>query len=145
MSAKLVLIGMIILGGVAAYASASSPLSSAGPSGEETASLDVLGSIMNNTTIVIPDGSDVEVDIVGSTTSDLQISDQSEQERHQDEDSDDCDGCDSCGYCGEELSYSTPWDDFSRPHCYPYSSYIPTRYNKDFTKSESGHLGSGRQ
>ncbi|MDD1761356.1 MAG: hypothetical protein LUQ59_03910 [Methanothrix sp.] len=138
MTAKLVFIGMIILCGTAAYASASSPISSAGQSGEKTASLDVLGSFLNNTTIIIPDGTDVEVDIVGSTTSDLQIGDQPEQDRPEDEDSD------GCGYCGEELSYSTPWDDFSRPHCYPYSSYIPTRYNKDFTKSESGHLGSGR-
>lgn len=140
MRVQLVLVFMIVMGASAAVAAASGPISIAGQpvgqSGGQPASLDVLGSSINNTTIIIPEGAAVEVDIVGSSASNLQIGSQTPAPESSPDKS-----CDGCGACGEEKCYSTPWDDFTRPLCYPWSSYIPTRYNRPFIRGEAGHLG----
>ncbi|MFA7375398.1 MAG: hypothetical protein WCZ26_08345, partial [Methanothrix soehngenii] len=44
------------------------------------------------------------------------------------------------GACGEPKIYTTPWDDFRRPLCYPWSSYIPTRYNKPMINWNTGSM-----
>jgi len=137
MRAQSVLICMLIL---AASATAGWPQPSVGLAGGQQASLDVLGSSVNNTTILFPVGSAVEVDIVGSTASGIQIGSQPAAQG-----SSGVKRCDGCGACGEKKCYSTPWDDFTRPLCYPWSSYIPTRYNRPFIKAQPGHLGSASQ
>ncbi|MCX6673773.1 MAG: hypothetical protein NTY37_08350 [Methanothrix sp.] len=99
--------------------------------------LDILGSRANNTTIIATDGMPVEVNIVGSTASNIQIGYPAEVVNK------------TCGRecwgscpCGEEKCYKTPWDDFKRPLCYPWSSYIPTRYNRPLIKKDPGHIST---
>jgi hypothetical protein len=87
----------------------------------ESVSLDILGSETNNTTIDSPYGAPVEVDIIGSTANNIRIG-------YPEEEVDNT----CCDYCGQDKCYTTPWDDFRRPLCYPWSSYIPTRYNRPF-------------
>jgi hypothetical protein len=92
-----------------------------------SANIDIMGSLANNTTIISPEGMPLVVDIVGSSTTDIQIGNSGNEvkrTRHNDGS--------ICGPCGEKMSYVTPWDDFKRPLCYPWSSYIPTRYNRPF-------------
>lgn len=103
---------MLILMASTAYG-----LSSAGPVG---IGIDIIGSESNNTTIVSPYGGPVNLEIVGSTATNIQIG-------YPDEKAEDKCVCDACG---RKKCYTTPWDDFKRPLCYPWSSYIPTRYSK---------------
>lgn len=93
-----------------------------GPIVGAAADLDILGSGANNTTILSSSGTPVKIDIIGSTVTNTQISYPVEEVRES--------AC--CDYCGGPLCYDTPWDDFVRPLCYPWSSYIPTRYNRQF-------------
>ncbi|MDD4162642.1 MAG: hypothetical protein PHW87_09215 [Methanothrix sp.] len=124
MRTQIVLISILILGASAAYGAIS---------GEATG-LDVLGSRANNTTIVAPAGMPVEVNIVGSTASNIQIGYPAEEVNKA------CGKeCWVYGPCGEKKRYETPWDDFKRPLCYPWSSYIPTRYNRLFIKKDPGY------
>jgi len=103
---------MLILMASTAYG-----LSSAGPVG---IGIDIIGSESNNTTIVSPYGGPVNLEIVGSTATNIRIGYPDEKV------SDSC----VCDACGRKKCYTTPWDDFKRPLCYPWSSYIPTRYSK---------------
>lgn len=93
--------------------------------------LDIVGSLANNTTIIGPDGMPVEVDIVGSTASNIQIGYTTEAVKK-------TFGKERFGICpcGEKKCYYTQWDDFKRPLCYPWSSYIPTRYSRSFIKNK---------
>lgn len=108
-----------------------------GAFGGQEASLDIIGSRANNTTIILPEGTSVGVDIVGSSASNIQIGYSGEGSRAT------C-GRENreCGPCGEEKRYKTPWDDFTRPLCYPWSSYIPTRYNRQFIRGDHPYTGS---
>ena len=131
----IVLISMLILWASAAY----------GVNGGGSANLDIMGSLANNTTFMTPEGMPFVVDIVGSTATNIQIGNPGEVKR------DGCRDCSVCGPCGEKMSYNTPWDDFKRPLCYPWSSYIPTRYNRPFINGNQGYsnnapevLGLGR-
>ena len=127
MREQIILISLLIL-----WASAAD-----GDVGGRETSLDVLGGQANNTTIIAPDGSAIGVDIVGSTTNNLQITYPTEPEEFEVGDDNR-----QCGPCGEEKTYETPWDDFKRPLCYPWSSYIPTRYNRQFIREDNGYLST---
>ncbi len=120
MREQLVLVSLLILWASIAHAAAGAP---------ET-SLDIIGSKANNTSIIVPEGAAIGVDIVGSTVSNINIAYPDQRKKP---------GCreyrKDCGPCGEEKRYITPWDDFTRPLCYPWSSYIPTRYNRQFIRS----------
>ncbi len=83
----------------------------------ESVGLDIIGSDTNNTTIDSPYGAPVEVDIIGSTANNIRIGYAEEEVNN---------SC--CDYCGRPKCYITPWDDYRRNLCYPWSSYIPTRY-----------------
>jgi hypothetical protein len=109
-------------------------------------SLDVLGSDINDSSIFLSNGESVDVEILGSTSQGLRIgTEESEIDAG-------CEyscspyaycgcggnpfgcsqsGCSPCGPC-----YTTPWDDFNRPLCYPWSSYIPTMYNRNFCREQ---------
>ncbi len=118
---QIVLISMLIL-----WASATAS-AAYGANNGGSANIDIMGSLANNTTIISPEGMPLVVDIVGSSTTDIQIGNSGNEvkrTRHNDGS--------ICGPCGEKMSYVTPWDDFKRPLCYPWSSYIPTRYNRPF-------------
>lgn len=93
-------------------------------------SLDLIGSKANNTTIILNYGEPVNLEIIGSEASNIQIG-------YPEEKANDINICDACG---QEKRYITPWDDFGRPLCYPWSSYIPTRYNRLFFKYQ-GYSG----
>jgi hypothetical protein len=96
----------------------------------EKVGLDILGSEADNATIISPYGTPIDVDIIGSTASNIRIGYPEEEEVDN--------SC--CDYCGRDKCYTTPWDDFRRPLCYPWSSYIPTRYNRPFIKTkETSH------
>lgn len=148
MRVQFVLVCMLILG--ASAASPASATMSAMPSGGQSsgqfgvqpagqpASVDVLGSSVNNTTIMLPPGTSIGVDIVGSSASNIQIGYEQPAEKEPGNKK-----CDGCGACGEKKCYNTVWDDFARPLCYPWSSYIPTRYNRPFVKPQPGQLCSG--
>ena len=124
MREQIVLISILILWVSAAQGAASS----------QATGLDIVGSRANNTTIIVPDGMPVEVNIVGSTASNIQIGYPTEVVNET------CGNeCWGYGPCGEEKCYETPWDDFKRPLCYPWSSYIPTRYNRPLIKKEPGY------
>lgn len=120
MRKQIVLISILIL-----WASAAN-----GAISGEATSLDIIGSQANNTTIIASDGMPVEVDIIGSTATNIQIGYPTEviNKTCRNE-------CWECGPCGEQKCYRTPWDDFKRPLCYPWSSYIPTRYNRQFIRN----------
>jgi len=120
------LIGIFILWASAAH----------GGAGSEANGLDILGSEANNTTIVAQDGTPVEVNIIGSTASNIQIGRPAEvSDRHGNE-------CGGCAPCGEKKCYETPWDDFKRPLCYPWSSYIPTRYNRPLIRKDQTYIST---
>ena len=108
-----------------------------GASDEGKASLDIVGSNVNNTTFISPEGVPVVVDIVGSTTRNIQVVAPAGNAQSQ------CRNCYECGTCGELKIYTTPWDDFRRPLCYPWSSYIPTRYNKPMIDWNRGTMSLG--
>jgi hypothetical protein len=123
---KIFLIGIFILWASAAH----------GGAGSEATGLDIMGSEANNTTIIAPDGTPVEVNIIGSTASNIQIGRPAEViDRHGKE-------CGGCAPCGEKKCYETPWDDFKRPLCYPWSSYIPTRYNRPLIKKDQTYIST---
>ncbi|MCK9440864.1 MAG: hypothetical protein M0Q13_05530 [Methanothrix sp.] len=101
---------------------------------DQATGLDILGSRANNTTIIAPDGMPIEVNIVGSTASNIQIGYPTEVVDK---------ACGKeCGPCGEEKRYETPWDDFKRPLCYPWSSYIPTRYSRSLIKKDPEYIST---
>jgi len=105
-----------------------------GISDGRTASLDIVGSNVNNTTFISLDGVPIALDIVGSTASNIQVGTLAKDLQSQ------CRYCYECGACGEPKIYTTPWDDFRRPLCYPWSSYIPTRYNKPMINWNTGTM-----
>jgi hypothetical protein len=120
--------------------------------GGQDTSLDIIGSRTNNTSIIVPEGTEIGLDIVGSTVSNITIG-YAERETRKSGDMDigyldkrnkaTCRGeRKDCGPCGEEKRYTTPWDDFTRPLCYPWSSYIPTRYNRPFIREDNIYKGS---
>jgi len=92
-----------------------------------TLSLDIIGSRVNNTKIISQESDRVDVEIVGSTSTNLAIGTPVEGEVHNG--SCPCGGFDHA-LCDPEDGYITPWDDFRRPLCYPWTSYIPARYNR---------------
>lgn len=101
--------------------------------GTGSVGIDIIGSYAENTNITAPYGASVDLDIIGSTATDIQIN-PSAAPTHGGAY---CCNSGYCDSCGGSITYGTPWDDFKRPLCYPWSSYIPTRYNKAF------HVGSG--
>jgi len=123
-------IAMILAGVVLLLASTAWATNTAG-----SVSLDVLGSDINDSTIILPYGESVNVEILGSTSDGLRIgTEESEIDTA-------CEySCSPYAYCGCGNScgccYTTPWDDFNRPLCYPWSSYIPTRYNRNFCRGQ---------
>lgn len=106
-----------------------------GDVGRQDTSLDVLGGQANNTTIIAPEGGAIGVDIVGSTANNIQIISPVDDVTIKEDKKE-------CGPCGEEKLYETPWDDYKRPLCYPWSSYIPTRYNRQFIREDNGYLST---
>jgi hypothetical protein len=115
---------MLVLLASLSLASTLSPVNAASSSGS-VVGLDIIGSEADDARISSPGGGPVEVDIIGSTATNIQIG--------APEDQDNCPDCGGVCYCGECCcGYTTIWDDFTRPLCYPWSSYIPTRYNKPF-------------
>lgn len=125
MRKQIVLISMLLLWASAAY----------GANTGASANLDIIGSFANNTTFISPEGMPVVVDIVGSTATNIQIGNLGGKKVRYNDGS-------ICGPCGEKMSYVTPWDDFKRPLCYPWSSYIPTRYNQPFINMNQGPSGN---
>ncbi len=125
MKSALMLLMLIFLASLAAASGSGKPVS-----------LDVIGSDADNARIVSPGGGPIEVEIIGSTATNIQVGPS--------EDNTSCTGlcCNTC-YCGEcSCGYTTIWDDFTRPLCYPWSSYIPTRYNKQFHINSNGYNGN---
>ena len=104
---------------------------------DQATGMDILGSRANNTTIIAPDGMPIEVNIVGSTASNIQIGYQTEVVNKK--------SGKECGPCGEEKRYETPWDDFKRPLCYPWSSYIPTRYSRSLIKKDPAYISTAQK
>jgi hypothetical protein len=111
---------MLVLLGLASYGFGSTG----------SVSVDIIGSKANNTTIVSQYGEPVNLEIIGSAASNIKIV-------YPEEKANDIQICDTCG---QEKRYITPWDDFRKPLCYPWSSYIPTRYNRLFFKDQ-GYFG----
>jgi hypothetical protein len=101
---------------------------------DESLGLDIMGSDANNTTIMSSGAKSIEVDIIGSTASNIQIGYPEEVVSKPS-----CRDCMDCEPCGGKKIYKTPWDDFRRPLCYPWSSYIPTRYNRPFINTHHGY------
>ncbi|HUS76577.1 MAG TPA: hypothetical protein VMY43_11300 [Methanothrix sp.] len=127
MRGQIVLISILILWASVAHGAIS---------GQATG-LDILGSLANNTTIIAPEGMPIEVDIIGSTASNIQIGYPIEVINKA------CGSeCWGCGPCGEVKCYRTPWDDFKRPLCYPWSSYIPTRYSRSLIKTDPVYVST---
>jgi hypothetical protein len=122
---QIVLISMLILWAFVVQGAASL----------QATGLDIVGSRASNTTINAPDGMLVELNIVGSTASNSQIGYLIEVVNKTIGKE-----CRGCGPCGEEKCYNTLWDDFKRPLCYPWSSYISTRYNQLFIKKTSPNI-----
>ncbi len=92
---------------------------------KEMIGIDIVGSHANNTTIIPPCGEQVDVEVVGGTTDHFVVGCQKEAPIKNNYC---CNTC--CCDCKKGKCYTTPWDDFRRPLCYPWSSYIPTRYNR---------------
>jgi hypothetical protein len=102
--------------------------------------LDIIGSNANNTRIVTPSQGPINLEIIGSKAENIQIG----CPEHRVEVSRCRGGCDpDCYVCSSPCGcdYSTPWDDFRRPLAYPWSSYIPTRYNRPFYSCADGCHG----
>ncbi len=106
-----------------------------------TLSLDIIGSRVNNTTIISQEGDRIDVEIVGSTSTNLALGTPAEERVHTGSCS--CGGCDLAA-CDSEDDYMTPWDDFVRPLCYPWTSYIPTRYNRPLIAPHLARSISGK-
>jgi hypothetical protein len=128
MSKLIVMISMLILWASAAY----------GVNDGGSANLDIMGSLANNTTFITPEGMPIVLDIVGSTTTNIQVGNPGDEGRGRHKDRS------FCGPCGEKMTYNTPWDDFTRPLCYPWSSYIPTRYNQPFINRNPGYSNNAQ-
>jgi hypothetical protein len=97
----------------------------------DSVGLDILGSEADGARIISSGMGPVEVDIIGGTATNIQIGPSEEY--------DNCTAWGVC-YCGECFcGYNTIWDDFTRPLCYPWSSYIPTRYNRPFHTASYGY------
>lgn len=127
-----VLKGQMILCMVLALLSSIAPGVAVDATGAES-DLNILGSTANNSTVIIPEGASVGVDILGSTADNLRIDTGARMPEPPEE-------IHECSACGEEKLYVTPWDDFTRPLCYPWSSYIPTRYNRNFIRQDMGYM-----
>jgi hypothetical protein len=123
---RIFLIGILILWVGAIHASAI-------PDGS---GLDILGSDASDTTIIAPVGAPVEVNILGSTASNIQIGSPAQATDNRGRQ------CQECAPCGEAKRYETPWDDFKRPLCYPWSSYIPTRYNRPLIRRDQAYIST---
>ncbi len=126
MRKQIFLISIFILWASAAHGSTSS-----GATG-----LDILGSQVNDTMIIAPDGTPVEMNIIGSTASNIQIGRPAEAIDRRGKEGG------GCAPCGEKKCYETPWDDFKRPLCYPWSSYIPTRYNRLLIRKDQAYIST---
>jgi hypothetical protein len=127
---QIILVSILILWASAAQGAVS----------DQSTGMDILGSRANNTTIIAPEGMPIEVNIVGSTASNIQIGYPTESVNKT------CGKeCGECGPCGEKKCYKTPWDDFKRPLCYPWSSYIPSRYNRPLIRKDQVYLNSGQE
>ncbi len=126
MRKRVFLIGILILWVGAIHASAI-------PDGS---GLDILGSDASDTTIIAPVGAPVEVNILGSTASNIQIGSPAQAADSRGRQ------CQECAPCGEAKRYETPWDDFKRPLCYPWSSYIPTRYNRPLIRRDQAYIST---
>lgn len=124
MRKRIFLIGILIFWAAAAHGSAIS----------DGSGQDVLGSSAGDTTIIAPEGAPVEVNILGSTASNIQIGSPVEASPKK--------VFRECAPCGEEKRYETPWDDFKRPLCYPWSSYIPTRYNRPLIRRDQAYIST---
>jgi hypothetical protein len=123
---------MLVL--LASLASTLSLVNAASSSGS-VVGLDIIGSEADDARIISPGGGPVEVDIIGSTATNIQIG--------APEDQDNCSDCGGVCYCGGcYCGYTTIWDDFTRPLCYPWSSYIPSRYNKPFHTDPNQYNGN---
>ncbi len=101
----------------------------------ESSVLDIIGSNAGDTRITSSGMGPVDVEIIGSTANNIQIGPSVEQANAT------CSSCNYCDYSGDECCYSNPWSDFTRPLCYPWSSYIPTRYNRPFYTKAYGYSG----
>jgi hypothetical protein len=88
--------------------------------------LDIIGSEADTAEITASGWGDIEVDIIGSETRNITILPPQTAVV--------ISSC--CDYC-----YPNVWMDFARPLCYPYSSYIPTRYYRSFVHSPCGYCG----
>ncbi|MFB3765215.1 MAG: hypothetical protein ACE14P_08200 [Methanotrichaceae archaeon] len=91
--------------------------------GAGTVNMDVVGSLMGNANIISHGKVSADVELVGSSAGDINIT--SEVHKHK---SSSC--CDM-------------WCNFNRPLCYPYSSYIPSRYCQSncYPYNYSQHFG----
>lgn len=119
---RAVMLGLLLmLWSSAAYAG--SGYGSGYASGYGTVTLDVIGSQAENAQVDNPGGRPVEVTIVGSTTSNIVIGNPLAEKN---------------ASCCCNICYPNEWADFSRSLCYPYSSYIPTRYHKSFLRTPCG-------
>lgn len=124
MKLALMLMMLIFLASMAAVASSG-----------KSVSLDIIGSDADGARIA-SSGGPIDVEIIGSTATNIQVGPPVDNTNSTEL----C--CGNC-YCGEcSCSYTTIWDDFTRPLCYPWSSYIPTRYNKQFHANSNGQNGN---
>lgn len=130
MKLALMLVSLASMVSLVSLASLADATSSSGSVG-----LDIIGSEADGARIISPGGGPVEVDIIGSTATNIQIG--------APVDPDNCTDCGGICYCGEcSCGYTTIWDDFTRPLCYPWSSYIPTRYNRPFHTNPYEYSGN---
>jgi hypothetical protein len=76
--------------------------------GAGSVNMDILGSKIGNARIFSDGAVSADIEVIGSSTGDINISSKKPIKK--------------CCCCDE-------WCDFKRPLCYPYSSYIPSRYS----------------
>ena len=88
--------------------------------------LDVIGSRADTAEITASGLGGVEVDIIGSEARNITILPPQPAVAISS-------SCDCC--------YPNVWMDFARSLCYPYSSYIPTRYYKSFVQGPCSYCG----
>jgi len=86
--------------------------------------LDVIGSQADRTQVANPGGWPVELNLIGSNASNILIGSSAVEQ--------------NTSMCCYACCYPNDWSDFSRSLCYPYSSYIPTRYHKSFLRTPCG-------
>ncbi len=101
---------MLMLLASTAYA-----MSSAG-----SVTVDIIGSEVGNAQISSSGTESTDVEFVGSTAKDIKVSPETPTSKK------------GCCYC-----YGDPWIDYKKPLCYPYSSYIPARYDKQSCYQQS--------